>query len=120
MNAPYCIEKIWNYATRYTELACGPQRAYYTLDPNVEVASGPADAPSQPSQSDGSQNGSDSSGQNIEGNGNTQVSGSNNNIYIGDGGSDSGDDTKGGVAARLINLDAVVLFVLVLLMEIIL
>ncbi len=110
--APSCYEKLWNYATQYTELGCGTQRAYYQIAPNPAAVAGPAAAPYQPSQSGSQDNNSDAddSGQNIDGNQNTQITGSNNVINYGsddsdhdnDGGHDDGKDGGGGIVQVLL------------------
>ena len=96
---PSCFEKLWNYATVYTELACGPQRAYYQIDPNPAISVGPAAVQIQPAQSPNSQVDPDpnTSGQNIDGDQNSQISGNNNIINYGSDGEDhGGTDSNGG------------------------
>lgn len=92
MALPYCFTKIWNYATQYTELGCNSQAGYVVLDPNPDFPSGPANAPPQPSESDDEEPDPDTSGQNIDGNQNTQISGDHNiiNYNGGDGGAQGG------------------------------
>ena len=121
MARPYCDAKIWNYPTRYTELGCNTARGYFLVDPNPDVSgSGPANAPSEPSQPGQDQGDTNSSGQDIDGNQNTQISGSNNTIYYGGGGGGgdgSGDDAPDGAASRLDPYNALASAVLLLFVE---
>ena len=103
------------YSTQYTELACGTEIATLTIDPVIDSAL-PTDAPADTSQlQDPLEAEGNASGQAIDGDRNSQISGNYNNInYYGNGGGDGNDDAaaQSGGIGKIDSITACVVAVL--------